>query len=63
MTLDEFQLEDDSLLEISRKLSNVTIGKMPTPGEELDKSAVRGDSLTTTEFVFFMPEFLLIFNQ
>jgi hypothetical protein len=38
MTIDEFEPED-ALLEISRKLSNVSIHKIPTHGGPVDKDS------------------------
>lgn len=40
MTIDEFEPED-ALLEISRKMSNVSIHKIPTHGGHVDKDAVK----------------------
>jgi hypothetical protein len=39
MTIDEFEPED-ALLEISRKLSNVSIHKLPSHGGTVEKDAV-----------------------
>lgn len=39
MTLDEFDPED-ALLDISRKLSNVSIHKLPSHGGSVEKDAV-----------------------
>jgi hypothetical protein len=39
MTIDEFEPED-VLLEISRKLSNVSIHKLPAYGGSVEKDAV-----------------------
>lgn len=39
MTIDEFEPED-VLLEISRKLSNVSIHKLPAHGGTVEKDAV-----------------------
>lgn len=39
MTIDEFEPED-VLLEISRKLSNVSIHKLPASGGNVEKDAV-----------------------
>ena len=40
MTIDEFEPED-ALLEISRKLSNVSLHKLPAHGGAVVKDAVR----------------------
>ncbi|OBZ84557.1 Importin subunit alpha-3 [Choanephora cucurbitarum] len=54
MTIDVFEptpAEDDALLEISRKLSNVSIYKLPTQGGSVDK-----DSLPTIKYLLHSTE-------
>ncbi|KAI8378507.1 armadillo-type protein [Blakeslea trispora] len=54
MTIDVFEptpAEDDILLEISRKLSNVSIYKLPTQGGSVDK-----DSLPTIKYLLHSTE-------
>ncbi|RCI03158.1 Importin alpha subunit (Karyopherin alpha subunit) (Serine-rich RNA polymerase I suppressor protein) [Rhizopus stolonifer] len=51
MTIDVFEpasAEDDILLEISRKLSNVSIHKLPTPGGTVEK-----DTLPTVKYLLY----------
>lgn len=59
MTIDEFEPED-ALLEISRKLSNVSIYKLPTHGGTVEKDAVsiNGDNYSRTDQLTLMPHSL-----
>ncbi|KAG1123889.1 hypothetical protein G6F42_010133 [Rhizopus arrhizus] len=50
MTIDEFEPED-VLLEISRKLSNVSIHKLPAHGGTVEK-----DALPTIKYLLFSSE-------
>ncbi|KAI8875457.1 ARM repeat-containing protein [Backusella circina FSU 941] len=51
MTLDEYD-PDDVLLELNRKLSNVSIHKIPTQGGHIDKEA-----LSTIKYLLFSTEY------